>query len=74
MASIDLGTGSTSCVASASAIERAVADLPGVSGVSADCARGRTHLEFDPSVISVEKIVAAVTDAGYVLGRDWFAA
>jgi copper chaperone CopZ len=44
-----------------------------VSSVTADDGESRAHLEFDPTVTSVERIVAALQDEGYILGRDWFA-
>jgi copper chaperone CopZ len=58
---------------SSKAIEKVAAHLPGVSSVTADDGESRAHLEFDPTVTSVERIVAALQDEGYILGRDWFA-
>lgn len=58
---------------SSNAIEKVAAHLPGVSSVTADDGESRAHLEFDPTVTSVERIVAALQDEGYILGRDWFA-
>jgi copper chaperone CopZ len=58
---------------SSTPIEKVVAHLPGVSSVIADDGDSRADLEFDPTVTSVERIVAALQDEGYILGRDWFA-
>ena len=73
MASINLNTSGMRRGASSIPMETIVSRLPGVSRVTSDRAKGQTHLEFDPAVVPVEKIVAALHEAGYVLGRDWFA-
>ena len=65
MTSIDLNTGGMHCSSCSMLIDMTVGDLPGVSSAKADYAKGTTHVEFDPSVISVKEIVAAITAAGY---------
>ena len=74
MASIELKPSGKQCNPSSMVIEMTVGDLPGVSSIHADAARGTVRLMFDPAVISAENIEAAMRDAGYILGRDWFAA
>ena len=73
MGSINLNTSGMRRGSGSAPIERIVARLPGVSRVTSDHAKGQTHVEFDPAVVRVERIVAALHEAGYVLGRDWFA-
>jgi copper chaperone CopZ len=46
-------------------IDMTVGDLPGVSSAMADYAKGTTHVDFDPSVISAKEIVDAITAGGY---------
>jgi copper chaperone CopZ len=73
VASINLNTGGMRRGSISGPVERIVSHLPGVSAVESDHDKGRTRLEYDPSVISVERIVEALQSGGYVLGRDWFA-
>jgi Cu+-exporting ATPase len=65
MESIDLKTTGMHCGSCAMLIEMDVSELAGVSAVKADPAAGSTHVEFDPSLVTVEEIVAAIKGAGY---------
>jgi copper chaperone CopZ len=65
MASIDLKTGGMHCSSCSMLIEMTLDDLPGVSSASADYVKGTAHVEYDPSTVSTDQIVAAVRDAGY---------
>jgi copper chaperone CopZ len=65
MASIDLNAGGMHCSSCSMLIEMTVSDLAGVSSASADYVNGTAHVEYDPSIISVDQIVAAIRDAGY---------
>ena len=53
------------CAGCASTVENAVAGLDGVVGVRPAPASGRVAVEFDPSAIDRERIVAAIEGAGY---------
>ncbi|MBP7147629.1 MAG: copper-translocating P-type ATPase [Acidobacteria bacterium] len=53
------------CANCATAIERAVAELPGVRAVSVNLATERASVEFAAETTSREKIVGAIEDAGY---------
>lgn len=65
MASIDLKTGGMHCGSCAMLIDLTVGELTGVSASQSDYAAGSTHVEFDPSHVSVEAIVTAIREAGY---------
>lgn len=52
-------------VAAKNAASIEVMDLPVVESVRGDYGSGRTRVEFDPAVVTVEQIVAAIADAGY---------
>jgi copper chaperone CopZ len=65
MKSIDLNTGGMHCSSCSMLVDMTVGDMAGVSFVTSDYAKGKTHVEFEPTVVSVEEIVAAITDAGY---------
>jgi cation transport ATPase len=74
MAFIDLKPAGKKCAPVSALFDMTVGNLPGVSTVTADFAKGSMRLEFDPAVTSVEEIVKTLQDAGSILGRDWFAA
>ena len=40
-------------------------DLPGIKQVSASYARGTMEVEFDERVLTVEQILAAISNKGY---------
>jgi Cu+-exporting ATPase len=63
--SIDLKAGGMHCSSCSMLIEMSVDDLPGVASASADYVKGTAHVEFDPSAVTVDEIVAAIRDAGY---------
>jgi copper chaperone CopZ len=65
MASTELNTTGMHCGSCSMLIQMTVEDLPGVESVKADYGSGRTHVEFDPAIVSVEQIVAAIVEAGY---------
>ena len=47
------------------AVEKALKDLPGVSGVEVDLAGGSVAVTYDPGVISRKNISQAIDQAGY---------
>ncbi|MFZ1947274.1 MAG: heavy metal translocating P-type ATPase, partial [bacterium] len=53
------------CAACVAAVERAVGKLPGVKSASANLAAKRGAFVFDPDVVSVDRIIKAIRDAGY---------
>jgi copper chaperone CopZ len=65
MQTIDLNTGGMHCGSCSMLIEMTVDDLPGVSLAKADYASGRTHVEFDPTEVSADEIIAAIVEFGY---------
>jgi copper chaperone CopZ len=65
MESIVLKTGGMHCSSCSMLIEMTVQDLPGVRAAKADYGSGVTRVDFDPAAISVDRIVAAIVEAGY---------
>ena len=65
MASVDLKTGGMHCGSCAMNIEMSVGDLPGIETVKADASAGKTHVEYDPSSVDIDTIVATIVEAGY---------
>ena len=65
MATVDLKTGGMHCSSCSMLIEMTLDELPGVSSASADYRSGVARVEFDPAVVSVDRIIAAVIEAGY---------
>ncbi len=63
MSSLALSIKGMSCGHCLNAVRRALSDTPGVTVESVRM--GRADVQYDPAVISPEKIAAAVTDAGY---------
>jgi copper chaperone CopZ len=65
MESIVLKTGGMHCSSCSMLIEMTVDELPGIGSVKADYGSGVTRVDFDPAAISVDRIVAAIVEAGY---------
>jgi copper chaperone CopZ len=65
MKSTTLKTDGMHCSSCSMLIEMTVQDLPGVASVKADYAKGTTSVEFDPALVSVDRIAAAIVEAGY---------
>lgn len=55
-----------SCPSCVSKIEKQVGRLDGVDDVKVHFASSRIEIDHDPSVVSVDALVAAVDKAGYV--------
>ena len=53
------------CVGCTIAVEGAIEDLPGVKSANANYAKQIADVEFDESLVSPERIIAAVERAGY---------
>jgi P-type Cu+ transporter len=54
-----------SCASCASAVERALSDVPGVWSVTVNAAGGSASVTYDSVVLDVSDLVAAVSAAGY---------
>ncbi|WP_434530566.1 heavy metal translocating P-type ATPase [Haloarcula sp. NS06] len=59
-----------SCANCAGTIEESVGELDGVSSVDANYATDEGSVEYDPDVVSLADIVAAVQDAGYGVATE----
>jgi copper chaperone CopZ len=46
-------------------IQMTVEDLPGVSAAKTEYATGLTDVTYDPDVLDVDAIIAAIAGAGY---------
>ncbi|MDD4816984.1 MAG: heavy metal translocating P-type ATPase [Victivallaceae bacterium] len=57
--------GGMSCASCAAHVEKAVSAVPGVSKVSVNLLRDNMLVEFEPSAVGADAIVAAVVAAGY---------
>ena len=65
MESVDIKTSGMHCGSCKMLIEMDVNELPGVSVAEVDLASGITHVDFDPALLTVDEIVAAIKGAGY---------
>ena len=54
------------CASCGLLVDDVIEDLDGVERSQTDSRRGRTVVVADPSAVTVEEIVAAVAEAGYV--------
>jgi Cu+-exporting ATPase len=62
---IDLAIEGMSCASCSAAVERAVKKLNGVQNVQVNIATNRGSIDFDPTLVKLSQIKAAITDAGY---------
>jgi copper ion binding protein len=65
MQTVDIATGGMHCSSCTMLIEMSVGELAGVQCVKADLEKERTHVEFDPTAVSVDAILGAIRDAGH---------
>jgi len=54
-----------SCASCAARIERTLAAVPGVDDVAVNFATGRASIRWDASVVTVDRLAAAINDLGY---------
>jgi Cu+-exporting ATPase len=54
-----------SCDACVGHVTRALTSLPGTSNVKVDLKQGKAFLDFDPQLINVQMLIAAIEDEGY---------
>ncbi len=64
---MQLGIGGMTCVACAGSVEATLGRVPGVESASVDLSNERAIVRYDPSVASVEDLVAAVESTGYTV-------
>ena len=62
---ISIPVGGMSCAACATAIERALGKLPGVSSASVNFASEKAAVSYDPQAVRLSEIKAAIVKAGY---------
>ena len=62
---VELAIEGMTCAACSSAVERATRKLNGVKSATVNLATNRGVFEYDPSVVKLSEIKAAITDAGY---------
>ena len=62
-------TGMT-CGGCTSAVTRALVGVDGVHNVDVSLAGGEAKVDFDENMTSVEKLIAAVQEAGYGINED----
>ncbi len=65
MREVTLGVPDVSCQHCVNAISKALGGLAGVNEAQTDLAHKTVHVRFDPQQVSLERIVAALDDAGY---------
>lgn len=57
--------GGMNCASCVAHVDKAIRSLPGVAGVNVNLARGRASVTYDAGRVSLDRIAAAATDAGY---------
>ncbi len=62
--------GGMSCAACVGRIESAVTAIDGVSSASANIGSNTATVEYDPEIVSEDRIVRAIEDAGYTVVDD----
>lgn len=65
METVDLRLRGMSCAACASAIEQAIADVPGVAECAVNFGAEQATVQYNPRQTNLEQIQQAVVDAGY---------
>jgi copper chaperone len=60
-----LRTEGFSCPSCIAKIEKRVGRIDGVASVKVHFASARIEIEYDPALVSVDELVAAVANAGY---------
>jgi P-type Cu+ transporter len=66
----DLPIEGMTCAACVSRVERALAKVDGVRAASVNLATERARVRFDPAVVDLPTLHAAVTKAGYSVGAE----
>ncbi len=64
-ATVELAVAGMHCGACVALIEECLADQAGVLGASVDLESARAIVDYDPSLVDLDALVAAVAEAGY---------
>jgi len=64
-AECSLSVGGMSCTACARRIEKAVSALKGVKTCAVNLAAGSARIQYDPRIITTDRIMGAISDIGY---------
>lgn len=62
---IELGVQGMTCASCVARVERVLKKQPGVVGATVNLATEKASIEFSPDAVSVQRLKAAITDAGY---------
>ena len=62
---ITLGLIGKTCSSSAGVIEKTLSKVPGVAGATVNLAANTGTVDFDPAVVGIDELIAAVKGAGY---------
>ncbi len=62
---VTLKTTGMHCRSCSAMVDMTVGELGGVASVSTDHSTGDTKVAFDPEVVSIDDIIAAIRGAGY---------
>ena len=57
------------CAVCAGTVQKTVSSLPGVQGADVNFAASEVSVDWDPNLITIADIAAAVKDAGYEMVR-----
>jgi copper chaperone len=68
MEKVTLKVDGMSCEHCVRAVTEAAGGLAGVSGVSVDLAGGTVSLEYDPAVVTLDRVKSEIEDQGYDVG------
>ena len=63
--SATIGVGGMHCAACVGAVERALKKVEGVADARVNLASEKATIEFDPGLVTLERLERAITDAGY---------
>ncbi|MCL6552072.1 MAG: heavy metal translocating P-type ATPase [Firmicutes bacterium] len=66
---VDLPVAGMSCASCVARVEQHLRQVPGVAAAEVNFAAERAAVTFDPATVSVQRLVAAVHDAGYEVPR-----
>jgi Cu+-exporting ATPase len=66
---VDLPVAGMSCASCVARVEQHLRQVPGVAAAEVNFAAERAAVTFDPAAVSVQRLVAAVHDAGYEVPR-----
>ena len=70
MKPISLPIAGMSCASCVAHVEKALGELPGVTGVVVNLGLGKASLNYDPIQSNVPALISAVADIGYDVPTD----